>query len=218
MSKKPILTEQRIVLPNITWQKFEQLVGELGSDRTSRMTYLRGRLELMTPIAVHERCSRLFESMIQVLVDELDLSVEAIAPILMKYEELDCATETDAGYYFQDWQPEAESRTIHLPYDPPPNLVVEVALTKSSIDKLPIYAALGIPEVWRYLTKPGEEEVLKGELHIYQLDNDRYEETRESGIFAELTGDRILEFVQQSDSMSLVKAIDLLRAWVRALE
>jgi hypothetical protein len=37
-----------------------------------------------------------------------------------------------------------------LTVDPPPDLVIEVDITRSSLDKLPIYAALGVPEVWRY--------------------------------------------------------------------
>ncbi len=42
--------------------------------------------------------------------------------------------------------------------DPPPDLVVEADLTSSSLDKLPIYARLGIVEVWCYAG--GQVEIL----------------------------------------------------------
>src|SRR3989440_11461264 len=33
--------------------------------------------------------------------------------------------------------------------DPPPDLAIEVDVTHSSLDRMGIYAALGVPEVWR---------------------------------------------------------------------
>jgi Uma2 family endonuclease len=63
--------EQRVILPNISWQKFEQILDELGEDRKVRLSYLRGKLEMMTPVAEHQRCHKLIESLILVMADEL---------------------------------------------------------------------------------------------------------------------------------------------------
>jgi Uma2 family endonuclease len=205
--------EQRVILPNISWQKFEQILDELGEDRKVRLSYLRGKLEMMTPVAEHQRCHKLIESLILVMADELQRQVEAIAPATLKSSDLDCATEPDACYYFQTAvlprKPE-----INLPTDPIPDLLVEVALTKSNLEKLPIYASLGIPEVWRYVTTAGED-VLKGKLMIYRLEDNRYMAQNRSGIFQFLSGDRILEFLEQSDSISLSAALRVLRAWMQ---
>jgi Uma2 family endonuclease len=128
------------------------------------------------------------------------------------------STEPDACYYFH---PAVLPRKpeINLPTDPIPDLLVEVALTKSNLEKLPIYASLGIPEVWRYVTTAGED-VLKGKLMIYRLEGDsttkhRYMPQNRSGIFQFLSGDRILEFLEQSDSISLSAALRVLRAWMQ---
>lgn len=205
--------EQRVILPNISWQQFEQLLVELGADRQVRLTYARGKLEMMTPVAEHDRCHKLLESLVLVVADELNRSVEAIAPVILKSPDLSCATEPDACYYFS--APILPHKpAIYLPPDPTPDLLVEVALTQSKLDKLPTYASLAVPEVWRYITTAGEN-VLKGKLLIYRLQGDRYIAQSHSSIFPGLTGDRILEFIEQSDSMSLAAALRLLRAWIQ---
>ena len=70
-SSKALPTEKRTILSNVNWQKFERLLVELGEERQTRLTYFRGKLELMTPIAAHERCNQLLESLILVLAEEL---------------------------------------------------------------------------------------------------------------------------------------------------
>ncbi len=76
--------EQRVVLPNVSWEQFEQLIIELGIDRLVRLTYARGKLEMMTPVAEHDRCHKLLESLVLVVADELKRPVESIAPVMLK--------------------------------------------------------------------------------------------------------------------------------------
>lgn len=212
MAKKPTTTEQRVVLPNVSWQQFEQLLVELGAERQARLTYARGNLELMTPIEEHDRCNKLIESLLLVLADELALPLTPVMPILLKQPQLGCATEPDACYYAGS--PPAIAGEIDLTQDPAPDLLVEVAFTKSAIDKLPLYAAMAIPEVWRYLTTPGDQ-VLKGQLIMYRLADQRYLEQPTSAIFPFLTAQRVLEFLEQSDAISLAAALRLLRSWIK---
>jgi Uma2 family endonuclease len=214
--------EQRVVLPSITWEKFEQILSELPPDRQIRLTYHRGKLEMMTPVAEHDRCQRLLDSLILVLADELDRPVEAIAPVLIESRELDIAIEPDACYYLLlggrgghgGTAPTTDRVEIHLPADSPPDLLVEVALTQTKLEKLPLYTRLAIPEVWRYITTAGEN-VLKGKLEIYHLQGDRHTPQRHSTVFPGVSSDRILEFIEQSDSMSLSASLRLLRAWIQ---
>jgi Uma2 family endonuclease len=214
MAQKPVQTEQRVVLSNINWQQYEQLLSELGQERKSRLTYWRGRLEMMTPTDAHERCNKLIESLILVLVDELSLQVTSLIPVILQRPEIGCATEADAGYFFRD-EPAVKSKLqLDLTHAPIPDLIVEIGLTKSNIEKQVVYAALGIPEVWRYITT-ADDNVLKGRLLIYQLQEDRYVASSRSGIFAFLSADRILEFLEQSDTMSLATALRVLRSWIQ---
>jgi Uma2 family endonuclease len=211
---KSLQTENRIVLPGVNWQQFEALMVELGRDRSARLTYDRGKLEMMTPLPDHERCTKLIESLILVLVDELHLRVETIAPILLLAADRGRATEFNSGYYFNS-SPGLDGRAgIDLTQTEPPNLAVEIALSKSTLDKLRIYADLGIPEVWRYIAKAGDE-VLQGQLLIYQLADQQYVESPNSAVFPFLPAQRILEFIEQSDRIGLVQALEILRHWAR---
>jgi Uma2 family endonuclease len=212
MAKAPPPTEQRVVLSNISWQQFENLIVELGEDRQTRLTYRRGKLEMMTPVEAHQRCSKLIDSLILVILDELNAPITTLNPVTLTQAELGYATEPDACYYLEDRPPQ---RRLDLSRELPPDLLVEVALTRSNLDKLPIYAELGLPEVWRYMTKPGEEEMLKGQLLIYHLHPEGYVEQSHSLVFPFLPARRILEFLEQSDSMSLSASLRLLRAWVK---
>lgn len=210
MPKKPIATEQRILLPNVDWQQFEQLLLELGETRQTRLTYLRGKLEMMTPVEAHERCSKLIDSLILVVVDALAMPLTSLVPVMLKHVEMACVTEPDACYYLED---RPYQNTIDLTQDSPPDLLVEVALTPPKLEKLPIYATLGIPEVWRYITTPGDD-MLKGKLLIYELEDDGYVQRPNSRSFPFLSAQRVLEFMEQSDSMSLATALRVLRAWL----
>ena len=212
MAKAPPPTEQRVVLANVSWQQFENLLSELGEDRQTRLTYLRGKLEMMTPVEAHQRCSKLIDSLIVVIADELNAPITQFSPITLKQAELGYATEPDACYELEE---RPVQRSLDLSHELPPDLLVEVALTRSNLDKLPIYATLGLPEVWRYMTKPGEEEMLKGQLLIYHLQPEGYVERPNSLAFPFLPASRVLEFMEQSDSMSLSASLKLLRAWMQ---
>jgi Uma2 family endonuclease len=211
--KKAPPTEKRTILTDVSWQKFEALLVELGAERQTRLTYFRGKLELMTPIAAHERCNKLIESLILILAEELALPISHLMPVMLKAPEIGCAVEPDACYYFHTAAMQGISE-LNLPADLPPDLLVEVALTKSNLDKLPLYASLGIPEVWRYITTP-DQDILKGKLLIYELQEDRYVERLTSPIFPFLPARRVLQFLEESDAMSLAAAVRLLRAWVK---
>jgi Uma2 family endonuclease len=197
MARKVPITEQRVVLSDVSWQQFEKLLAELGPDRQTRLTYWRGKL---------------LDSLILLLTDELNIPLTSLSPILLIQPDLGCATEPDTCYYLEEQPP---TRDLDLGQDVPPDLVVEVALTRSNIDKLPIYASLGIPEVWRYLTTADEDLMLKGQLSIYQLQDEDYVEQPRSEAFPFLSAARILEFMEQSDSMSLSASLRLLRAWIQ---
>lgn len=216
MPKKPISTEQRVVLQDVKWDQYEQLLKELGAKRQTRLTFCRGKLEMMHPIEAHERCSKLIESLLIVLGEEKQFPLTTIAPIVLKHPEYGYATETDTGYYLQENAPQKRKAAVVLPTDPPPDILVEVSLTKSTIEKLPLYATLGIPEVWRYLTTAGDD-VLKGNLRIYHLENGDYVEHSHSLCLPYLPADRIQQFLEQSDSMSLAAALRVLRSWAEEL-
>jgi Uma2 family endonuclease len=211
--KKPTQTEQPVLIPQVSWQKFETLLAELGQGRTVRLTYHRNKLEMLTPLPERDRCTKLIESLILVLADELDLTVESCSPLLLLAGDRGCAIEVDAGYYSHSFLA-TENHIADVTQDTLPDLAVEIVLTKSAFDKLALYADLGIAEVWRYVTQSGDD-VLKGDLQIYQLQGNDYVECNNSALFPALPATQVTQFIQQSDTIGLVQALKLLRAWVQ---
>ncbi len=212
--KSPPLTEQRIILPKVSWPEFEKILREMEEGRTMRLAYWRGKLEMMTPTEAHDRCRRLIESLLWVLVEEQQRTMLAFGSQMLKRPDLDCGLEPDGSYYIQQQEWVKDRGTVDLMQDPPPDLLVEVEISKSTLPKLPICALLGIPEVWRYITTVGED-TLKGKLVIYELQGSQYQEVDRSPTFPFLRSSRVVEFLEQSDSLGLQKALIVLRDWVR---
>jgi len=58
--------------------------------------------------------------------------------------------QPDEAYYVAN-EPEVRGKDTYTPdVDPPPDLAVEVDVTSNSLGRLPIYAAIGVPEIWRH--------------------------------------------------------------------
>lgn len=211
----PTSSEYRTVLQQIDWQRYEHLLAEMSGDRTTRFTYDRGQLEMMNPLEEHERCHKLIESLILVLVDEMDIPLESYLAPTLKRADLQLGVEPDTAYYIQNAARMSRRSTIDLDRDPPPDLILDVELSRSSLNKFEIYARLGIQEVWRYISKPGET-FLKGNLFIHYLEGDRYIEEDHGLAFPFLPAGRILQFIDQSDALGLPTALRDLRIWAES--
>jgi Uma2 family endonuclease len=118
----------------------------------SRFFYDRGVLELVRPSFGHEQISRVIASLVEELAVELDIDVVGAGSTTFKREDLARGFEPDASFYFsQNAAKVRGKRRISLDAgDPPPDLVVEADITSPSASKLPIYASLGVAEVWRH--------------------------------------------------------------------
>ena len=146
----PEIAEQRVILSNISWQTFEQLLKELGDNRATRLAYNEGLFEIMTPLGPHENNNRFIESLIGAIADELNLNIKRFGSLTLKREKKLKGAEPDSCYYLQNEPLVRSKQEIDLDNDPPPDLVLEIDITSGSLDKKPIYAAIGVPELWRY--------------------------------------------------------------------
>jgi Uma2 family endonuclease len=202
----PLLVgERRVVFKNITWQGYQQLLGILGENRTARLTFDRGILEITMPLEEHESSGRLIERMIIILVVELGLKVKTMGSTTLDRSDLDRGAEPDNAYYIQN-QSRVAGRKVDLAIDPPPDLVVEVDITHTDINKPALYASMGVPEFWRYDGR---------EWRIYQLQGNEYLEVPNSPTFPIVSKEKFYEFlaVAQRDE---VEAEVNLREWVRS--
>lgn len=199
------LAETRIVFHSLPWQGYQQILQALPQGRAARLIYDRGTLEIAMPSELHEFTKELIGLFIRVLVVELGLNLKTLGSTTLDREDLDRGAEPDNAYYIQN-QPLVAGRRVDLATDPPPDLVVEVDITHTDMDKLSLYAALGVPEFWRY----------NGEIwRIYQLQNGGYQEVELSSTFPQVPKEKLYEFLAQAQQNE-VAAEQALRGWLRS--
>ena len=196
----------RFLLKNISWQTYEALLKDLESQRGIRLTYDRGLLEIMTPLAPHERNSRLIGRLVEALTEELNIEICSLGSLTCKREDLARGLEPDECYYIQNEPVIRSLEQIDLNQDPPPDLAIEIDITSSSINRLALYASLGVPEVWRY---DGSR------LIIYQLEGGEYKVCDRSSTFPLITSSEIIRFLELRKSNGETALIRLFREWVR---
>lgn len=197
---------QRFVWYGIGWEGYQALLGLVG-DRPIRLTYDRGNLEIMSPLAIHERCKYLLGRIIDEITMGLDIPVVAAASTTFKRQDVDRGLEPDQCYYFENAGRIQDLGHIRLDVDPPPDLAIEMDITRSCLNRLGIYAALRIPEVWRF---DGED------IFVLKLQADgTYATADASGVLPFLPMADVARFLREYDQNNDTRWGRAVRAWVR---
>jgi len=200
----PPVGEKRVVFYHLNWQSYQQILQALGESRSARLTYDRGILEITMPLEDHEFAAELIGRFIYFLVSELGQRIKSMRSTTIEREDLNRSPEPDNAFYIKN-QPQVAGRTVNFQEDPPPDLVVEVDITHTDIDKLSLYAALGVPEFWRFNGK---------EWRIYQLQDGSYQEQEVSPTFPFVPKDKLYEFLILA-RQDEIEAEQVLRTWVK---
>ena len=211
--KKTVASEKRIVLPNVTWQKLEAIVVELGPDREVHLTYDNGKLELMTPLELHRRGNRLLESLLLVVADEADETLTNLGSILLMDPENDRAIQPFGAYYLDPLSRPITTRELDVTGIAAPDLAIELVIKPGTMNRLGIFETLGVQEVWAY-TLEEQKDSFKGVLSLWELTDRGYKPIRSSVAFPFLSIPRIDQFITESETLGLSQALTLLRSWV----
>lgn len=194
-----LIGEKRVVLRGLTWLAYQQILGALPQSRTARLIFNCGVLEITMPLEEHENASELLGLFIRVLVGEMGLKLKSLRSTTLDREDLDRGAEPDNAYYIQN-QARVAGRSVNLQQDPPPDLVVEVDITHTDIDKNRLYAAMGVPELWRYNGR---------DWRIFILENGDYQESEFSPIFPWVQKAYLYQFLAeaQQDEIAAEQAL-----------
>jgi Uma2 family endonuclease len=198
--------EKRSVLRGLSWEAYLQLMDELPQSRGSRLTYDNGILEITVPLEIHEFSGRLIECFIRTLVELMELRIKTMGSTTMKYPKLRKGAEPDNAYYIQN-QPLVKGRDVDFSQDPPPDLVVEIDITHTDIEKNAFYSSLGVPEFWRFNGKVWR---------IYQLCDRVYVEVEASPTFPKVPKERLYTFLKEAKEDE-IEAVISLRHWWRSM-
>ncbi|PYS90952.1 MAG: hypothetical protein DMF64_13565 [Acidobacteria bacterium] len=200
-------TGATLLLPRLSWEEYETLLSDLTDRPGLRVSYDAGRVEIMSPLPEHEEYKETIYSLTRVMAEELRITVESRGSATYKQKRLAKGAEPDTSFYVQNAARIIGQRTIDLAVDPPPDVVVEIDTTNESLGKFPIYAALGVPEIWRYDGRAAQ---------FFQLAGAVYEEIEHSRAFPMLTAGVLTEFIEQSKTQGQSAALDAFRQYWRA--
>jgi Uma2 family endonuclease len=191
-----------LVFHGVSWEEYERFVSTLVDHPHLRTSYDQGRLEIMSPLPEHEAYARLFDRIVCSWGERLGIAVEAFGGTTWKRQRLARGVEPDSCYYVANAPRIIGRFDVDLEVDPPPDIVVEVDITNESLSKFSIYAALGVPEIWRYDEK---------KVTFYERVGATYCETAASQFLAGLTPTMIASTLERSKTEGQTAALAALR-------
>jgi Uma2 family endonuclease len=204
-TKAPV-AEQRVVLRDVTWDLYERMISEIIDQPGKRVAYWDGALEIMVVSSAHEYLNRMLARLVEVAAEETGRDLLPSGSTTFKRSDLHAGFEPDSSYYLENAPAVRGKKQIDLAVDVPPDLVIEIDLSSDSLDKLALFAALGIQEVWRYS---------KQRVRMLRLAGGKYVETARSGVLPPLTVEAADRFLERSNEMNAIAWLREVREWVR---
>lgn len=182
---------QKVILHHVSWDTYERLLFEQDTSPSTHFFYDRGTLEIMILSLKHEKLKHKIATLVEVLAEELGHDVEGAGSTTFRREDLQRGFEPDACFYFKQAAQMRQKDVVDLSVDPPPELVIENDITSPSLNKLPIYAHLGVSEVWRY---DGTA------LTIMQNAGDEFKSQPQSRLLPGVTTDQLNQWIRASQT------------------
>jgi Uma2 family endonuclease len=197
---------ERVVLHGRSWESYAHVLEAVAGQRVF-VTYDRGRLEIMAPLWNHEWWKTRASIGVRTLCRVLKLPLQSGGSTTFRREDLERGLEPDDCFYIRNAHRMTGLRIVDLRRDPPPDLALEIEGTRSALDRMGIYAGLGVPEVWRY---DGEE------FHVHLLGaGGRYEESDHSLSFPALPLAEFAQLIDTTQGKDDLEVEDAFQEWVR---
>ena len=178
---------QSVVLHNISWNSYKTISDALQNSTPAHFTFDRGRLEIMVLSLKHENLKKILAMLFERLSEFLEIEIFAGGSTTFQREDLDRGFEPDECYYVANAELMRGKESVNLEFDPPPDLIIEIDVKHSSLNRMSIFAAIGVPEVWRY---DGER------LEIYLLKESGYIETGASAVLSNASVGKLTDLIE----------------------
>jgi Uma2 family endonuclease len=199
---------QSLLLDDVDWPTYSRLLRAFAERPHVRLTYDEGRLEIMSPILKHDNTSRFLLLLITTLAEELDLPLLPGGATTLRRRLRQKGAEPDECFWIANADRMEGRQRVDLRRDPPPDLAIEVDVTHSSLSRMRVFAALGVPEVWRWS---------KGKLTFHVRDaRGAYRSVARSRSFPHVAPSDLLPFVRDAEkSGNQIPLLRRFRKWVR---
>ncbi len=206
ISPPPGVREQRVVMHRVSWETYEGLLAANIDASSPRLTYDQGVLEIMSPSIEHEKLKEVVAMIADAVAEEWGVEFERAGSTTFRRRDLERGAEPDSCFYVQNVERIRGKREIDLVVDPPPDLVIEVEITSPAVSKLPIYALLGVPEIWR---TDGRS------VRILRLAAGEYKSSEHSEVLPPLTASVLSDFLEKSKTLTTLAWRRMVRSWAR---
>jgi Uma2 family endonuclease len=197
---------QQVILHGVSWETYARLLIEHEGSSGTRFTYDQGELEIMVLSAKHEAMKHLLSLLVEIVAEELKVDVCGFGSTTFRREDLARGFEPDACFYVEHAELMRGKDEIDLTVDPPPDLVIEIDITSLSLNKFPIFAAVGVSEVWRY---DGDTWT------IFTLKQNKHRVQATSTVLPGVTGQMLTQFMAEGKTLTRSVWLRRLREWVR---
>jgi len=159
--------DQIVLLNQADWSDYERLLEIRGESAIPRLTFIDGVLELMTPSWYHESDKKTLARLIETWALEMDVALGGAGSWTIKSTLAKRGAEPDECYLLEPIEKEPSR----------PDIAIEVVRTSGRLNKLEVYRALEVPEVWFWQ---------QGQLQFYGLEGDQYQRLERSGMLPQL--------------------------------
>lgn len=203
-----ITPEQPLILHNITWDEYEDLLEQVGEPGGLRISYDNGRLKIMSLSAEHEKYVRFMEKMITAISLRLHVVILSFGSATMKKQRAEKGNEPDACFYVQSAASIGNRIRLNFAIDPPPDIAVEVDVHHDSDDKFSIHAALGVGELWLFD---------RTKLTIHLLQDGQYVETNASRALPMLSSRVLTDFLLRLPREGEFQTLMAFDEWLQTL-
>jgi len=201
----PEQATQKVILPNVRWETYERLLADHQESSGLHFTYDQGTLEILVPSLRHEKLRHTIATLVELLAGECNIDIEGAGSTTFRRQDLARGFEPDACFYIANAERMRQRDELDLTEDPLPDLVIEIDITSPSLNKMPIFAALGVPEVWRYDGR---------QVGIFALGAGEYTPVEESAALPGVTREVINQFVEVGKTLKRTDWQQGARAWV----
>jgi Uma2 family endonuclease len=198
-----------VLIPRTDWQTYSRLLRAFAERPGVRLTYDRGVLEIMSPRLRHDDPSSFLGRLVCTLTEELGMPIKQGGSTTLRRRRKQRGLEPDHCFWIANEPAMRTVRDLDLRIHPPPDLAIEVDVSNSSLDRMSIYATLGVTEVWR-LDEPSLTFHVLGSGGLYDL-------VTHSRTFPQVTPADLMRFLillGREEENAIVRQF---RAWVRQL-
>ena len=214
MTARAILKTMTLTQPSVgnlfvtyvDWDGYLKIYEAMTPNRV-RITYDRGRLELMSPSPEHERLKSQLACVLDAVFVALNIDFVKGGSTTFKNQLLDRGFEPDECYWLTRFEVVANVENIDSETGPFPDLGIEVDVTNSSANRMAIYAAFQVSELWRY----GQDRVLR----CFELKDGVYQERERSCFLPSLTMAELQAFVEEGRDLLTSQLIRKAGEWAR---